>query len=231
MTLIKQDWVKRSMKVMEFQTILFDLDGTITNPKEGITKSIQHALKHFDIEVEDLDSLCKHIGPPLKDGFIEFWNMDEVQVEIAIQKFREYFIAKGISQNIEYPGIKDLFIALKNKGKQLIVATSKPEVFAKQILEEFDLAIYFDDICGSNLDETRTKKGEVIAYALEKNHITDKEKVVMVGDRKHDIEGAKENDLLAIGVLYGFGNQEEMEKAGAYQIAETIKDLEELLLK
>lgn len=215
---------------MELQTILFDLDGTITNPEEGITKSIQYALKHFGIFTEDLSVLRKHIGPPLKDGFAEFWNMDEQQVEIAVEKFREYFSEIGIKQNLEYAGIKELLEELHRKGKRLIIATSKPELFAKRILKDFGLSDYFEDICGSNMDETRTKKGEVIQYALEKNKVHPKDKVIMVGDRKHDIEGARENGIPGIGVLYGFGNREELEKAGAYQIAETVENLRNILL-
>jgi len=187
--------------------ILLDLDGTITNPKEGITKSIQYALKHMGIEVENLDSLCKHIGPPLKDGFQEFWGFTEDEAVNAVAKYREYYSVTGIFQNEEYLGMKELLQKLTKEGKQLIVATSKPEFYAKQIMEHFDLSQYFVDICGSTMDSSRSKKGDVIRYALEKNQVMDLEQVVMVGDRLHDIEGSKENGIASIGVLYGFGRR------------------------
>ncbi len=210
--------------------ILFDLDGTLTNPKEGITKSMQYALKYMGIEVEDLDSLCKHIGPPLKDGLKEFWNFNEEEASQAVAKYREEYSVTGIFQNEEYVGMRELLQRLTKAGKQLIVATSKPEVFAKKIMEHFNLAQYFIDICGSNMDYTRAKKGEVIQYALTKNHVTELDQVIMVGDRLHDMVGAKENGIESIGVLYGFGSRDELVQAGAGQIAETVKDLGEILL-
>lgn len=216
---------------MGFQYILIDLDGTVTNPKEGITKSIQYALKHMGIEVDDLDSLCKHIGPPLKDGFVEFWNMNDSEALAAVEKYREYYKVTGILQNLEYEGMEELLAILREEGRKIILATSKPEIFARQIIEHFGLSQYFDDICGSNLDGTRAKKGEVIRYALDKNHIMNLNDVIMVGDRFHDIEGARENGIQSIGVLYGFGNREELEKAGAYKIAETVEDLKRILVK
>lgn len=211
--------------------ILFDLDGTLLNPKEGITKSIQYALKHMGIEVEDLDSLSKFIGPPLRDAFRDYWNFNEEEVAQAMIKYREYFSVTGLYENIIYPNIEEMLQHLVQGGKKLILATSKPEVFAKQIMEHFHLAQYFQDICGSTLDASREKKGDVIRYALCKNKITDMEQAVMIGDRKHDIIGAKENSMDSIGVLYGFGNRQELLEAGAGQIAETVRELETILLK
>ena len=211
--------------------ILLDLDGTITNPKEGITKSVQYALKHMGIVVDDLDSLCKHIGPPLKDGFREFWNLNEEEALQAVMKCREYYSVTGILQNVEYEGMEELLQKLIEEGKQLIVATCKPEFYAKQIMEHFELSKYFIDICGSSMDGSRSSKGDVIQYALEKNHITRLDQVVMVGDRLHDMEGAKENEIASIGVLYGFGGREELVNAGAGQIAETVEELERILIQ
>jgi len=213
------------------QYILFDLDGTITNPKEGITKSVQYALHHMGIEVEDLDSLCKHIGPPLKYGLMEYWGFNEEEAERGVSLYREYFAVTGIYQNYEYKGIKELFECLIKEGKKLIVATSKPEKFARLIMEHFHLDIYFQDICGASMDNKRCKKGDVIRYALEKNRIYDRNQAVMVGDRLHDMEGARENKIDSIGVLYGFGSREELTAAGAGDIAETVEDLKRILLK
>lgn len=213
------------------QYILFDLDGTITDPKEGITKSIQYALHHMGIEVEDLDSLCKHIGPPLKYGFMDFWNFSEEEADRGIELYREYFTVKGMYQNYEYEGIEDLLCSLKKAGKKIYMATSKPEKFAKMILEHFHLDGYFDDVCGASMDSTRSQKGDVIRYALEKNQLTDLSRIVMVGDRLHDIKGARENQIDSIGVLYGFGTREELTQAGAGHIVETVLELKKMLLE
>lgn len=212
------------------ETILFDLDGTITNPKEGITKSIQYALRKVEIEVEDLDSLTKHIGPPLKEGFMEFWGFGEEEAQTLVGYYREYFSVTGIHENLLYEGMEELLKSLKAAGKNLLVATSKPEVFAKQIIRNFNLEHYFTDICGSTLDSSRVKKGDVIAYALSKNNITDKQNVIMVGDRSHDIIGAKENGIKVAGVLYGFGSEEEFKSCGSDYIVKDIQELEKILL-
>ncbi len=211
--------------------ILFDLDGTVTNPKEGITKSIQYALHHMGIEVEDLDSLCRHIGPPLKYGFMDFWGFSEEEADRGVSLYREYFTVTGIYQNHEYEGMKEFLECLARAGKKLIVATSKPEEFARLIMEHFHLEQYFQDICGACMDGRRDKKGDVIRYALKKNRITDPDQVVMVGDRFYDIEGARENNIDSIGVLYGFGSLEELTGAGAGAIAKTLKDLKTILLE
>ena len=216
---------------MNKKYILFDLDGTLTDPEEGITKSLQHALSYIDIKVEDRSILRRHIGPPLADGLREFFGLDDGQVEEVIGYFREYFVDKGIFMNYKYEGVEEVLDSLVKAGKTLIVATSKPEVLAERILKHFNLDQYFTDICGSNLDETRSKKGEVIAYALEENGIKEKEQVVMIGDRLHDILGAKENGIASIGVLYGFGSREEHLEAGADAIAADFKELKDILLE
>ncbi|MDF2540245.1 MAG: hypothetical protein K0S76_3266 [Herbinix sp.] len=210
--------------------IFIDLDGTITDPKPGITKSVQYALRAFHINIEDLDSLCCHIGPPLKTAFMEFYGFSEEQALEAIVKYREYFAETGIFENEVYEGMESLLARLKAAGKVLIVATSKPEVFARRILEHFGLIGYFDDVCGSTLDDSRSKKEEVIRYAMEKNGVLENTDVVMVGDRMHDIEGAKAVGLASIGVLYGYGSREELEKAGADRICEAVEDLYEVIM-
>lgn len=213
------------------QYILLDLDGTVTEPKEGITKSIRYALHHMGIEVTDLDSLCKHIGPPLKQGFMDFWGFSEEEADRGVELYREYFSVKGMYQNYEYEGMRDLLASLKRAGKKVYLATSKPEKFARMILEHFHLEPYFDDICGASMDGSRSEKGDVIHYVLEKNHITDLDQVVMAGDRSHDINGAKENQIDSIGVLYGYGTRKELEDAGAGRIVQTIAELKTRLLE
>ncbi len=211
--------------------VLLDLDGTLTNPKLGITKSIQYALKAFNIVEEDLDSLCRYIGPPLWFSFKEYHGIPDDQLDDIIEKYREYFSVKGIYENEVFDGIKECLSGLKNAGKILIVATSKPEVFARQIIEHFELAEYFTDICGSTLDGSRSTKGDVIRYALEKNRITELNSVVMVGDRLHDIEGAKEVGISSVGVLFGYGSREELEEHGADRIAETVEDVYRIIME
>ncbi|HPU63968.1 MAG TPA: HAD hydrolase-like protein, partial [Mobilitalea sp.] len=164
--------------------ILMDLDGTITNPKEGITKSIQYALRAMNIFIDDLDSLKKHIGPPLREGFMEYYGFSSIEAEAATAEYRKYYAEKGIYQNKLYNGMESLLTNLKQAGKYLIVATSKPEEYAVKILQSFHLEHYFDDICGATFDSSRADKEAVIRYALEKNSITDLDRTVMVGDRK-----------------------------------------------
>ena len=211
------------------QYILFDLDGTITDPKIGITSSVAYALNKFDINVENLDTLCKFIGPPLKDSFMEYYNFSEEDAEQAILYYRERFQDKGIYENFLYENFEDMLIRLKNQGKTLLIATSKPTVFAERILEHFNLRQYFDFVGGSNFDGTRTNKAEVIFHVLKENSISDLSNAIMIGDRKHDIIGAKKAGLQSVGVLYGYGNYEELEAAGADYIVKTVEELSTLL--
>lgn len=210
---------------MSYQYILFDLDGTLTDPAIGITNSVMYALKKYGIEVNDRSELFNFIGPPLWDSFEKFYGFSEEDAKKAVEYYREYYRDKGIYENILYEGLEELLIVLKEKSKKLIVATSKPEVFAKQILEHFDIAKYFTFIAGSNLDGTRVKKDEVIRYALESCNINDLSEVIMIGDREYDITGAKKVGISSIGVLYGYGNKTEFENAGADYILDTITDL------
>ena len=209
--------------------MLFDLDGTLTDPQEGITNSVAYALKQYGIHIEEKAALNKFIGPPLKDSFAEYYGFSDEQAEEAVWKYREYFNEEGIFENKVYPGIPEMLQHLKEQGKVLIVATSKPTVYAKRILERFELIKYFDDVQGSELDGRRTKKDEVISYALDQNHISDKNRVVMIGDREHDMIGAKKCGLESIGVLFGYGTREELEKSGADKIADSVQMLEKLL--
>lgn len=214
----------------DFEYILFDLDGTITDSGEGITKSVQYALKSFDIKVENLGDLNKFIGPPLKDSFKKYYNFDDEKAELGLKKYREYYSEKGIFENSLYDGIVDLLEKLKDNNKTIILATSKPEVYAKQILEYFKVDKYFRFAAGSDFEETRVKKGEVIKYALKEAKISDLSKVVMIGDREYDIIGAKENNIKSIGVLYGYGDVVELTQARAEYIAKTPKEILKIVL-
>ncbi|MEG2123876.1 MAG: HAD family hydrolase [Clostridium sp.] len=219
--------------------ILFDLDGTLTDPMVGITKSVSHALKAYGIIEEDLEKLCPFIGPPLTDSFKEFYGFSEEDAKAAIPIFHEYFVGRGMYENKVYEGIEEMLGSLRDAGYTLAVATSKPEPFAIEILRHFSLLSYFDLVGGADMEEVRVKKGDVITYTLERlemiNGPLDTLKasgnIIMVGDRKHDICGAKEAGLPSIGVLYGYGSRAELTEAGADVIAATVKDLQEILLQ
>ncbi len=210
--------------------ILFDLDGTLTDPGEGINNSLQYSLKHFNIQ-GDPEVLAKFIGPPLTDSFQKYYHFDQKQAERAIALYREYFREHGLFANEIYPGIAPLLAALKEEDKKLAVATTKPTIFALQVLEHFDIARYFkrEWVVGSYLDGRRTNKGQLIAAALQLTGAQPKD-AVMVGDRKFDLIGAAENGLDAVGVTYGYGSREELEKAGALHIVDTVAELGSLLL-
>ena len=212
---------------MRRNIILFDLDGTLTDSGPGIMKAGQYALRAFGIE-RDWRELSFFVGPPLSETFARFVSAENV--DAAVAKFREYYQQDGWLDNAPYPGIPALLADLHARGCQLVLATSKPEEYARRIMEHFDLAQYFTAICGATLDETRTDKAEVIAYALDTIGLTDKTGVVMVGDREHDVIGAKKNALPCIGALYGYGTREELHSAGAAAIADTVQDLHKLLL-
>lgn len=211
--------------------LFFDLDGTLTDPAEGITNSFKHALKSFGIEIPSYETLCSYIGPPLRYTFEHYYGFTGDKINEGVKKYREYFAEKGLFENSVYPGIEAMLAALKEHGLHLSVATSKPEVYSVRILEKFGLAKYFDFICGSNLDETRSKKAEVITYALEKNGNPPKENVLMIGDRMHDVEGAKENGLKCAGILFGYGSREELENAGADYLFSSVEELSEFILR
>ena len=208
-----------------YEYVLFDLDGTLTDPGLGITNSVAYALKRWNIEVQDRKALYRFIGPPLQDSFQEYYGFSAEDAMRAVDVYREYFREKGLFENEVYPGVEEMLKALKAQGKTLIVATSKPEVFAIRILKHFQLDGYFTVIAGATMDSSRSRKGDVIAYALKEAGVTDLSKAVMIGDRKHDIIGAKQNGLDSIGVLFGYGDREEMEKAGATYIAPTVEDI------
>lgn len=214
---------------MEKRTdILFDLDGTLTDPMQGITKSVRYALRYFGIEPESLESLTPFIGPPLKGSFEKFYGFSEDKAELALAKYREYFSVTGIFENEVYRGIPSMLKTLKESGKRLYLATSKPLVFAERILKHFHLDVYFDYVGGSMLDGRRVEKKEVIEHVLQRRDI-DPLSAVMVGDRKFDIEGAHAVGLAAIGVLYGYGDRDELCAAGADALVSDVAELSAML--
>ncbi|HEL2441153.1 TPA: HAD family hydrolase [Streptococcus suis] len=212
-----------------YQTILCDLDGTLTDSGQGILNSVAYALEKMGIEELDTANLNRFIGPPLYESFSRFYQLSPEDTQSAVDAFRVYFKEKGMFENQLYPGIIPLLEELRTAGKTLVIATSKPEIFAKQILEHFGIAHYFDVIAGASLDSSRISKADVIGYAINQLEAFPKH-AVMIGDREHDIEGARMHQLPAIGVLYGYGSKQEFEKAGATMIVETVQDLKRVLL-
>ncbi len=215
---------------MHINDVLFDLDGTLTDPGEGITNSVIFSLEKFGITVSNRAELYKFIGPPLLYSYKEYYGFSESDAKLAIKYYREYFSEKGIFENRVYDGITDMLGKLCGNNIRLSVATSKPDPFAVKILEHFGLTEYFSLVAGATMDETRSEKHEVIEYALRGLHIEDKARCIMVGDRKHDILGAKKNGLKSVGVLYGYGSRGELETAGADMLAETPLDICGLIL-
>ncbi len=208
-----------------YNNVLFDLDGTLTDPGKGITNSVAYALSKYGIEIEDRTKLYKFIGPPLTESFQKFYGFSAEESEKCVEYYREYFKPKGIFENEIYEGIEEMLIELKSKGKKVYLATSKPEIFAKQILDHFGIAKYFDFVGGATLDGTRSKKADVIKYVLENAEITDLAHTVMIGDREQDIKGGKAVGIDTIGVLFGYGDRPELDTAGATHIAETVGDI------
>ena len=210
--------------------LFFDLDGTLTDPKEGITRSVEYALSAFGIRVASRDDLTCFIGPPLAESFMVYYAMSQEEAARAVQIYREYFSVTGLFENQVYPGIRQLLEDARAMGRRLAVATSKPAVFARQILEHFGLLELFDFLSGSELDGSRIDKGEVILYAMEQMKIQNPGEVVMIGDRKHDVQGARDAGVRrSVGVLYGYGSRPGREQAGAWRIAATVDELAALL--
>lgn len=224
-----------------FKYILFDLDGTLTDPKIGITTCVQYALRAFGIEEPDLDKLECFIGPPLKDSFKQFYVMDDEQALQATAKYRERFVVTGLFENEIYPGVPEMLSQLKKSGKKISIASSKPTELVQRILEHFEIAQYFDYVVGSEMDGRRSKKEEVVEEALRlllsessDDQVLDrsviiKEEIAMVGDRKFDIEGAKAFGLTPVGVSFGYAPEGELEEAGAEYIVDTVEELLALL--
>lgn len=233
-----------------FQYILFDLDGTLTDPKLGITTCVQYALKSFGIEENNLDKLEPCIGPPLLDSFKQFYGFSHEQALLAQEKYRERFSVTGWLENEMYSGIETMLKALSGHGIKLAVASSKPEVFVEKILVHFGIREYFAAVVGSELDGRRINKDEVVLEALSRlGVITDgkaegymtkskfpnsdsrRTDCAMVGDRKFDVEGAKAMNLVSVAVSYGYAQEKELELAGPDYIADSVKELQQILLQ
>lgn len=215
---------------MSVKYILFDLDGTLSDSAEGITKSAAYALEKFGI-VEDPSTLGFFVGPPLIDMFKEKYSMSDSEANLALKHFRVRFEEKGIYENCPYDGIEEMLGKLSTAGKKLIVATSKPEKFARIILERYGFTKYFTFIGGASMNEReRMRKDEVIEYVLEKCGIKDANDCIMVGDRYHDVEGAAKFGIKTVGVLYGYGNAPELLGAGAIHLCESPQVLCEYLI-
>ena len=214
---------------MKFEYIFFDLDGTLTDSQDGILNSFRSIFKHFDIKEPEYELLRTYIGPPLVLTVGQTLGFTGEKLQEAVKVFRNYYDNQGYKENRLYDGIPQTLQRLKALGCKLSVATSKPEHTAKKIMEHFDIAKYFDNICGSLPDESRSKKTDVIEYAIKLNGITDRSKILMVGDRKFDVEGAHQSGLKCAGVLFGYGSREEFEAAAADYIVEKPEDLEKLI--
>ncbi|MCD7715334.1 MAG: HAD hydrolase-like protein [Lachnospiraceae bacterium] len=245
-----------------YDTILFDLDGTLTESAPGIVNAVLYALKKNGIEETDREKLMTFVGPPLYDSFQKHYGMSKQQADHMVDDFREYYHERGWKENSPYEGVPEMLQTLRAQGRKLAVATSKPEVTAKQILSFFGLTEYFDLIAGATMDDSRSRKGDVIAYAvaqlkaaavgepekaeaegeLKKTAAADEpeksetgrangtgDHILMVGDRSHDVAGAKENGLPCVGVLYGYGSREELEEAEAAAICTTVEDLPDVI--
>ena len=214
----------------KYKYIMFDLDGTLIDPKIGQINAIDYALQYFNIDEPNKESLCKFIGLPLKESFVKYYSFNNEQVKIGIEKYREYILNKGLKEANVYNGIIKMLNKLKESGKKAIIVTSNPTSIAEKCTNIYGFKDYLFDICGSNLDGTRVIKQELIEYAISKNNIKDKTSIVMVGDRISDIIGAKSTQIDSIGVLYGYGTAEEMEEAMPNYKVKTVEELEKILM-
>jgi len=203
--------------------IYFDLDGTLTNPKPGITRSIQYALNRLDRAAPSEDELTWCIGPPLRASLKKLLGSDDL-ADKALLLYRERFADIGIFENEVYPGIEATLSAFAGSGRRLFVATSKPGIYAERIIDHFKLRGYFERVFGSELDGTRSDKTDLLDYALRSTGV-DPAKAMMIGDRSHDMVGARNNGMTAVGVLYGYGSEAELLGAGAHHVCATPQAL------
>jgi len=213
-----------------FTHILFDLDGTLTNPRLGIGNSLKYALRQMQIDGYSEEILDKFIGPPLQHGFKSLLGLNDRNTELAVQHFRTYFGDRGLYENEPYQGIKELLEELYFSGKKIYIVTSKLEKFARTIMQHFELDKYFDDLQGAEATGEHSGKGQLIAELLERNRIVASSSVVMIGDTHYDLVGAKENNISSIAVSYGFGSNENLASNNPDYLVDSVEELAELLL-
>ena len=213
----------------QYKYLLFDLDGTVADNSEGVCKSFEYALNYYGIKVESLAELSPVIGPPLIDSFMDMYSFSEEKAVEAVAKYRERYADTGIFECLIYPGMDKLFESLTGRGYKIVLATSKPEVFARRILDHFNLSKYFHFIAGAEIGGKISKKEDVIRHILDSLNITDVSQCLMIGDRKFDLIGAEHFGMDAMGVLYGFGDLEELSSYPNVGIAETVEDIGRLL--
>ena len=212
----------------EYTAIAFDLDGTLTDPEAGLTSAFAYGLSKMGIDFGEKKNLRRFIGPPLKAEFMKVYGFNDAEAEECVRLFREYFSVYGWWDNKLYPGVPEMLSEFKSRGKKIILATSKPEIFAVKILRLFDIEKYFDFIGGATLDHTRVEKNGVLSYSLDSAG-ADREHSVLVGDRRFDAEGAAFCGIDSLGVLYGHGSREEIESAGFTYTAESVSDILKIL--
>ena len=209
-----------------YKAILFDLDGTLTESGEGITKSVQYALEKMGYPEMDLEKLRVFVGPPLLEQFMKYAGMNEEEGRQAVVYYRERYSTIGIFENRVYPGVEKMLEELRRKGYLLAVASSKPEYFVTKVLDHFELTGYFDEIVGSEMNGSRTGKAEVIEETLRRLQLADhREQVIMIGDKEHDVFGARQCGLECIAVSYGYGTMEELTKADPLKIVDSAEEI------
>jgi phosphoglycolate phosphatase len=214
----------------QYKTVFFDLDGTLTDSKIGIIRCLQYSLEKFGIEENDIEKLTRCIGPSLSFTYQQWYGLTADQARQGTEYYRERFEKEGIRENLLYDGVLPLLETLKNLGKTIVLATAKPTVHAKQILQYHKIDSYFTEVCGSNLDGTREDKGAVIEFALSKLEQVNKQQIVMIGDRKHDVIGAKENGLASVAVAYGYGTETELMEAVPDKIVYSVDEIRQMFV-
>lgn len=212
-----------------YRYILFDMDGTLVDSAAGVTNAVAYALRHFGIAVDNPAQLNAFVGLPIKDAFMEYYGFPEEKAAAALSKYREKFTVEGLHQNKPFPGIRDLLARLKGAGYELLVATCKPEPFARIILDRHGLMSYISMLAGAEFTSGRQHKSDVLEHALHKRGIVQRDRAVVVGDRKYDIRAARQCGVDAVGVLWGYGSREELEEAGADKLAADIPELGAIL--
>jgi phosphoglycolate phosphatase len=215
---------------MSFSHILFDLDGTLTNPRLGIGNSLKYALRQMQIDGYSNEILERFVGPPLQDGFKNLFGLNERNTNLAVEHFRTYFGEKGLYENEPYSGITELLEELHLSGKRIYVVTSKLEKYAKMIVRHFEFDRYIDDLQGAEATGKHSGKGQLIAEIMDRNRILPSSSVVMIGDTHYDLIGAKENEISAIAVGYGFGTPDSLNACNPDYMVESVDELAELLL-